>query len=135
MPRRQFSDSMFDTINVAPLVDTLFFLLIIFMVTAPLIEYSTDVSAPEMNADTLPQDDEHAKVVNLKKDGLVLFNNQNMSQEDFFQQLPELKQDPEVKLYLRADRMLSYGNVIDFLARIRRNGFANVFLVTTEETE
>lgn len=135
MPRRQFSDSMFDTINVAPLVDTLFFLLIIFMVTAPLIEYSTDVSAPEMNADTLPQDDEHAKVVNLKKDGLVLFNNQNMSQEDFFQQLPELKQDPEVKLYLRADRMLSYGDVIDFLARIHRNGFANVFLVTTEETE
>ena len=128
MARKRRSDSTpYDSINLTPLIDTLFFLLIIFMVTAPLLEYSVDVSPPEMNADQLPQDDKKAKVVSLKTNGMVQFNNAEITRAEFFVQLAAFRDDPETKVYLRADRMLSYGDVIDFLSKVRNSGFSRWF--------
>ena len=136
MARKRRSDSTpYDSINLTPLIDTLFLLLIIFMVTAPLLEYSVDVSPPEMNADQLPQDDKKAKVVSLKTNGMVQFNNAEITRAEFFVQLAAFRDDPETKVYLRADRMLSYGDVIDFLSKVRNSGFKNIFLVTSEEAK
>ena len=134
--KRDFSVPIYDEINVTPLIDTLFFLLIIFMLTAPLLEYSIDVTTPEMNADKLPDsDDEHAKVVNCKTDGTIVFNRENMTRGEFILRLEALKRDPEAKLYLRADEALPYGEVIRFLSEIRKTGFTSIFLVTSEETK
>lgn len=134
--KRDFSVPIYDEINVTPLIDTLFFLLIIFMLTAPLLEYSIDVTTPEMNADKLPDsDDRHSKVVNYKTDGTIVFNKENMTRGEFLTRLEELKRDPEAKLYLRADEALPYGDVIRFLSEIRKTGFTSIFLVTSEETK
>ncbi len=135
MARRRNDNVPYDTINLTPLIDTLFFLLIIFMVTAPLLEYSVDVSPPEMNAGQLPQNDDKAKVVNLKTNGVVVFEREELTRNEFIAKLGSLSLDPEVKLYLRGDRALTYGEIIDFLAGIRRAGFSNIFLVTTEEAK
>lgn len=132
MARRNFATQAYDSINLTPLIDTLFFLLIIFMLTAPLLEYSTDVTAPEMNADDLPQEsDPKTKVVNLKRDNTVNFDDQDMSQSVFLHRLNAMP--PDAKVYLRADESLPYGDVIRFLASIRRSGFQNIFLITKEE--
>ena len=53
--RRRFPVTAYDQINLTNLIDMLFFLLIIFMITAPLLEYSVDVTPPEMNADPIIQ--------------------------------------------------------------------------------
>lgn len=135
MAHRRFDAPPYDAINLTPLIDTLFFLLIIFMLTAPLLENSIDVTPPEMNADKLPDEDKHAKVVNVKKDGTIVFDRTEMNRSDFLMRVSGILQDdPKAKLYLRADRELQYGQVIDLLSAVKKSGFANIFLVTSEET-
>ncbi len=133
MARRRSDSTPYDSINLTPLIDTLFFLLIIFMVTAPLLEYSVDVSPPAMNADALPQEDDKAKVVNMKANGVIVFDRQEMTRSEFTGMVGSI--DPEMKLFLRADRTLPYGDVIDFLSGIKRAGFTKIYLVTSEESD
>ena len=136
MARRRISSTPYDSINLTPLIDTLFFLLIIFMVTAPLLEYTIDVSPPEMNANAIPkEEDQNAKTVNLKQDGMAVFQGETMSRERCIGELIKLNTDPKIKVFLRADRNLTYGSVIDFLAKVHNNGFKNIFLITTEEAK
>ncbi len=133
--KRKFGAPPFDSINLTPLIDTLFFLLIIFMVTAPLLEYNVDVSPPEMNADELTEDQEKSHVVNLRADGTLSYRNMDMTAEQFFHELSDLRHDPEARVFLRADRSLDFGSVIDFLAGVKRSGFTNIYLVTVEESK
>lgn len=135
MARRKLKRESYDTINLTPLIDTLFFLLIIFMVTAPLLEYSVDVKAPEMNATPLPKDDPDSKVVNLRSDGLVEFERRKITQDQFLDRLAGWRNDDQAKLFLRADSELTYGQVVHFLNQIRKSGFQNIFLVTSEERD
>ena len=78
MARHRFSNPPFDQINVTPLIDTLFFLLIIFMITAPLLEYSMDVTPPAYNAADI-KPDENSKVVNIRKNGAAEENTVSIS--------------------------------------------------------
>lgn len=138
MARRRFNSSPYDTINLTPLIDTLFFLLIIFMITAPLLEYTIEVDPPEMNADPLPKDaadDQNLKTINLTKDGHVIFDENTITQDECIMKLMPYRTNPDFKIFLRADRELSYGKVIAFLAKMHGNGFKNVSLVTTEEEQ
>ena len=61
-----------DQINVTPLLDLTFLLLIVFMITMPLMEYGTNISPPEMNSDKLPED--NFKSVTLTKNGTIEFD-------------------------------------------------------------
>ena len=65
--RRRFPVTAYDQINLTNLIDMLFFLLIIFMITAPLLESSVDVKPPEMNADPISPDPD-SKIINVKAD-------------------------------------------------------------------
>ena len=135
MARRNFSRSTFDSINLTPLIDTLFFLLIIFMVTAPLLEYSMDVSPPAMNADEIdPRDMKNAKTINIKADGTIIFDQTAVSQDELIRQLYRYINDPDVKVYLRADSEVKYGSVIQVLQQVKNSGFSNIFLITAEES-
>ena len=78
--RRRFQSKSYDEINITPLMDTVFFLLIIFMITAPLLEYSIDVSPPKMNASEM-KPDENSKVVNIRKNGDIEFERKILSPE------------------------------------------------------
>ena len=80
MARHRFSNPPFDQINVTPLIDTLFFLLIIFMITAPLLEYSMDVTPPSYKAADIKPDD-NSKIVNIRKDGVIMFEGAKMERQ------------------------------------------------------
>ncbi len=90
-------------INVTPLVDVMLVLLIIFMVTAPLIQQGVQVNLP----------DARAKAVDAEEQKLVL----------------SIKSDDR-ELYLMADRSLPYGFVVEVMATVQRAGIVNVGMIT-----
>ena len=133
MSRRRFSSQIYDSINVSPLIDTLFFLLIIFMVTAPLLEYTVEVSPPQMNADKMEPDSD-SKIVNVKEDGTILFDRRTITADQLIRELTALAaKDAKQPIYLRADGRLLYGKVMEIMKMIRKSGFSNVLLVMQEE--
>ena len=122
-----------DEINVTPLLDLTFLLLIAFMITMPLMEYGTQVTPPEMNSSELP--DNNFKSVSLTGKGTILFDNEPVTPEELFNKLKELKQNnPKLQLLLRADGSCSYKDVISLMAKIRNGGFTDITLVTQGES-
>ena len=121
-----------DQINVTPLLDLTFLLLIAFMITMPLMEYGTSINAPEMNSSELPQD--NFESVTLTGKGTILLGKEAVTRDELVSRLKELKASGrKVDLLLRADGERSYKEVIELMAEIRRSGFGDVTLVTQAE--
>ena len=121
-----------DQINVTPLLDLTFLLLIAFMITMPLMENGTRIREPEMNSNELPQD--NFESVTLTKAGTILLGKEVVTREELIAKLTELKNSGrKVDLLLRADGERSYKDVIELMAEIRRSGFKDVTLVTQAE--
>ena len=122
-----------DEINVTPLLDLTFLLLIAFMITMPLMEYGTQVSPPEMNSAELP--DNNFKSVSLTDKGTILVDNEPVTTADLIEKLKSLKKsNPKLQLRLRADGKCAYKDVIALMAKIRNGGFTDVTLVTQGES-
>ena len=134
--RRQLA--AMDQINITPLLDLTFVLLIAFMlIMPPLVKvYGTGVEIPKMNSQDLPKDDDkNLKSVTLAKDGRIMLDDETMASADVLcERIRELKsRNPNLKLLLCADGENSYKKVIDLMAKIRRSGFEEVTLVTQGE--
>jgi len=128
--RRQMT--AIDQINVTPLLDLTFLLLIAFMITMPLMEYGTNISPPEMNSEKLPED--NFQSVTLTKTGTVMLGRETITREELPARLARLKEtEPKVQLLLRADGARTYNDVIELMAQIRHAGFDDVSLVTQAE--
>ena len=130
--RRRFQSKSYDEINITPLMDTVFFLLIMFMITAPLLEYSIDVSPPKMNASEM-KPDEYSRVINVKKNGDIEFEKKIMNPARLIARLRELKASPDggrIKVFLRADKDLLYGSVIQVMKDVKNAGFTDISLIT-----
>ena len=122
-----------DEINVTPLLDLTFLLLIAFMITMPLMEYGTQVSPPEMNSAELP--DNNFKSVSLTGKGTILIDSEVVSEAQLLEKLKSLKSaNPKLQLLLRADGSCSYKSVIELMAKIRNGGFSDITLVTQGES-
>ncbi len=123
-------DSM-DEINITPMLDLVFLLLIVFIITTPLLENTIDVSPPESAASEM--EDKNAKVVNLDKEGNLYIENAKIARENIESELRELfQQNPKYNMSLRADGSLPYEDVIKVLGMISKAGFKNVNLITIE---
>ena len=132
--RRRVQVTVYKEINLTNLIDTLFFLLIIFMITAPLLEYSVDVSPPEMNADPIKPDSD-SKIINVKSDGTIVYDRKTVTEAELQVILSRIEQQSgrDTSIFLRGDRDLSYGAVMNVMKLIRAAGFRNVELVMQEE--
>ena len=132
--RRRFPVTAYDQINLTNLIDTLFFLLIIFMITAPLLEYSVDVTPPEMNADPIQPDNE-SKVINIKSDGSIVYDSRTVTEAELQVIMSRIEQQDgrDTAIFLRGDKDLRYGTVMNVMKLIRKSGFRNVNLVMQEE--
>ena len=130
--RRRFQTGTFDKIDVTPLLDLTFLLLIAFMITMPLMEYGTSIKAPKMNSDKLPEN--NFKSVTITAKGTIMFDKEAVTKEQLVEKLSELKASgSKNELLLRADGSRSYRDVIELMALIRNCGFADVILVTQPE--
>jgi biopolymer transport protein TolR len=123
---------MVNQINMTPMVDLVLVLLIIFMITAPLLEYSIDVSPPKLNADKIPED--NTKVISLNKKGQIVFNKENVSAKVLADKLTTImKLNPKVTVLIRADGSRQYNEVMEVMKAVRSAGILTVGLVTEAE--
>ena len=130
--RRRHEMKALDQIDMTPLLDLTFLLLIVFMISMPLMEYGTKIEPPAMNSDELPLD--NIKSVSITEAGTIMFGNQAVTKEELVEKLKALKStDPKMNLLLRADGSRKYNDVISLMALIRSAGFADVTLVTQAE--
>jgi biopolymer transport protein ExbD/biopolymer transport protein TolR len=115
-------------INVTSLVDVAFVLLIIFMITAPIMQGGVDVRLPR--ADAKPLEPKQGLIVTVDRDGKIFLDQAGLSYADFratFGAFVRSKRPSGV--YLRADAQVPYGVVVQVLAVIRESGVSDVGLV------
>ncbi|MBS2028991.1 MAG: protein TolR [Deltaproteobacteria bacterium] len=117
-------------INVTPLVDVMLVLLIIFMVTAPLIQQGVKIDLPKTKAAQM-DDKKHNLVLMIDKDGQIFLDDVNVPREQLEDMLKANKkvQDNE-EVDIKADRNLPYGNVVDVMAKAQSAGVTNIGMVT-----
>ena len=116
-------------INVTPMVDVMLVLLVIFMVAAPLLTVGVPIDLPKSSAAqvTAPQ---QPLVVSINKDGETFIGDDKAMGDDLKTQLGELaSQDPTRIVYVRGDRGIEYGTLMDLLSEVNSAGFAKVSLL------
>jgi biopolymer transport protein ExbD/biopolymer transport protein TolR len=119
-------------INVTSLVDVAFVLLIIFMITAPIMQGGVDVQLPR--AEARPITAKEGMVVSVDREGRIFIDETGVSYNDFRLTFTALVRTRKPKsIYLRADRRVPYGDVVRVLATIRSSGVTDVGLVAEEE--
>ena len=121
-------------INVTPLVDVMLVLLIVFMVTAPLIQQGVEVALPEARAKAVKAE-EQKLVLSIKADrSLWLGGGDDAARLDLADLETKLRANVRVKrdreLYLMADRSLPYGYVVEVMAAVQRAGVQNMGMIT-----
>lgn len=118
---------------MTPLLDLTFLLLIVFMITVPLMEYSVDVSPPEMNAKPLKEKDSLS--VSVDSGGNIIFKDKRVSSVELRQRLKGIKSSGrKLTVFLRADGAVPYAKVIDVMKVIKAAGIKKISLITQEES-
>jgi biopolymer transport protein TolR len=119
-------------VNVIPLVDIVFTLLIIFMIMAPMIHKGIEVQVPESSVgETVPERTHH--IITITKEGLLWFDNQEVLLEELQGYLQDVSSEDTI--YVQSDRNVPYGHVITVITAIKETGLRNVGLITNPVTK
>jgi len=122
-------------INVTPLVDVMLVLLVIFMVTAPILQQGVNVSLPRVEAAPLEGDGEELVVV-VSAAGKVFLNETEMELAALSEKLiVVIGEQPARQVFLRADEDVAYGEVMRVIAQLRAAGVARLGMVTEPPVE
>ena len=126
-------------INVTPLVDVMLVLLIIFMVTAPLIQQGVEVKLPEARAKSIDAQ-EQKLVLSIQADRTIRLGSGDDAARIPFQDLEDklranARAMKDRELYLMADRSLPYGFVVEVMATVQRAGIVNLGMITNPTPE
>ncbi|MDP3259752.1 MAG: protein TolR [Thermodesulfovibrionales bacterium] len=114
-------------INVTPFVDVMLVLLIIFMVTAPLLQQGIDVNLPQAKGKDLPSEERITLVI--KKGGIIFMNDKPMSISEIKEKLTAIsKLNPNV--FLKADKDVPYGFVVQVMSDIKEAGIEKLGMIT-----
>ena len=120
-------------INITSLVDVMMCLLIIFMITAPLIQGGVEINLPE--AATREIVVEEGPIISITENRQIYFDDAAITLADLEKRLaPLLDRKDQLPIYLRADEELPYGFVLQVMAAIERQGFTNLSLMAQQES-
>src|ERR671918_2612443 len=120
-------------INVTPFVDVMLVLLIVFMVTAPLLTVGVTVDLPETASSPLPGQDEPL-TVSVARDGTVFLQDSKIDLADLGPRLLAItERRPDTRIFVRGDKVIDYGRVMQVVGAIHNAGFTRVALVTELE--
>jgi biopolymer transport protein TolR len=119
-------------INVVSLIDVMMLMLVIFMITAPIMQGGVDIALPR--ADAKPLEPKSGLVVTVNRDGRLFVDQTPLSLGEFRASFRALATNRgRDGVYLRADQGVPYGTVVQVLAIMRASGVANVGLVAEPE--
>jgi TolR protein len=128
-------DPLLAEINVTPLVDVMLVLLIIFMIAAPMLHQGIEVSLPEAEAEILPLRVEDPLVLSVNRQGLVFVRDTPIHPSQLVDRLsPILAAKGDRSVFLKGDRELPYGKIIEVLDLLHQGGITQVGLVTEGAT-
>lgn len=119
-------------INVTPLVDVMLVLLIIFMVTAPLMNAGVPIDLPDSNANALAQEPQQVEI-SLSRDGRIYIDQTELAPGELPARLAAMPRGADGKpplVTLRADKTLDYGRVMQVMGELNHAGFNAISLVT-----
>src|ERR1700748_1491493 len=117
-------------INVTPFVDVMLVLLIVFMVTAPLLTVGVPVDLPKTKAQALGQDRQPLSVT-VKRDGSIFLQNSPIDEEALVPKLEAISANGyDQRIFVRGDKSVDYGRVMEVMAEISAAGFTHIGLVT-----
>jgi biopolymer transport protein TolR len=117
-------------INVTPFVDVMLVLLIVFMVTAPLLTVGVTVDLPRATSSPLPGQDEPLSV-SVRADGQVYLQDSPLTVAELGPRLRAItERKPDARVFVRGDKVIDYGRVMEVVGAIHAAGFAKVALVT-----
>jgi len=117
-------------INVTPFVDVMLVLLIVFMVTAPLLTVGIPVDLPKVKANALTDQKEPLEVT-ITIEGKVFLGESQVDIKNLVSRLEIItEQNYETRIYVRGDRIISYGRVLEIMSIINSAGYKKVALVT-----
>src|SRR5258706_8004821 len=126
----QQSGTTISQINVTPLVDVMLVLLVIFMVTAPIIQQGVQVNLPQAQAGAIAGKEEQL-VVSVNKNGRIYLNDTAMTVEELGKKLRAIRKlQPDKEVILRADQDVRYGSVMRVVAEIKQAGIQKLGMGT-----
>ncbi|MCC6131273.1 MAG: protein TolR [Acidobacteria bacterium] len=118
-------------INVTPLVDVMLVLLIIFMVTAPMLHQGIDVALPKSVSHNLPKTPEEPLILSITKNQSYYLNETPVPKTELKDRLSRIMRSRKDKaVYLKADRNLPYGVVVETMDALNRIGVESLGMVT-----
>lgn len=116
-------------INVTPFVDVMLVLLIVFMVTAPLLSVGVPVDLPKTKAASL-NDSQEPLVISIDGEGVVYIQQKAVEMEQLIPRLVAITgAKPDTKIFVRGDRAIQYGTVMQVMGEISSAGFKKVSLL------
>ena len=129
------SDQLMSEINVTPFVDVMLVLLIIFMVTAPMMVQGVDVDLPKATSKAL-KGGEDRLIISVDEESKVYINEQVVSVEFLTKKLSAILENFDKKnVYLRADKKVPYGIVVNVISKIKKSGVDSLGMITLPDAE
>ncbi|HLF56714.1 MAG TPA: protein TolR [Thermoanaerobaculia bacterium] len=129
-------EDVLSDINITPLVDVMLVLLIIFMITAPMLHQGIEVALPKADAPNLPTKVDDPLILSINREGLVYVKEQPVHPTRLVQVLtPMLRGREDQTVFLKGDRDVPYGRVIEVLDLLHKGGIERVGMVTNRPDE
>ena len=133
---QRHSLSTLSEINITPLLDLAFVLLIIFMITTPLLENSVNLVIPSSGAANAPVDPAQVQTISIDRQKAIRFNNELVDTPTLIARLMELKRtNPDVAVVIRPDRELPVQKLIAMMDALQRAQITKVGIATKAETK
>jgi biopolymer transport protein TolR len=121
-------------INVTPFVDVMLVLLIVFMVTAPLLTVGVPVDLPESSAEAVDRPDQPL-IVSITSDGSIYLQETEIAPDQLAVRLRAIAENrTETRIFVRGDRAVAYGRIMEVMGRINAAGFTRVALIAEAGT-
>ena len=122
-------------INVTPFVDVMLVLLIVFMVTAPLLTVGIPVDLPKVKASALT-DQKDPLEITVKIGGKIYLGESEVEVENLIPRLNAITElNKEARIYVRGDRVVAYGRIMEIMSLVNSAGYIKVALVTQNPKE
>ena len=126
--------SSLSEINITPLLDLAFVLLIIFMITTPLLENSANLVIPSSGASNPQINPQQVQTVSIDRTEAIKLNNETLDRETLAQRLVDLhKGNPDVAVVIRPDRELPVQALVNLMDTLQRAGISKVGIATRTE--